>query len=253
MKRPNACNFIDSRNPLIMLTIRCRSVLFAVLFSIYLPTGTGLAQGGLRFLAWDDEVADRELGLVMRSGLRQIEGLHPLQRSQPLPFRSDQTQIQVAIFDRADDEGEPLKLNVRLPVNAKNPLVVLLPDENAPTGLRGHSFDEPVEAFPWGAFRIINLTGRDLVLASPGRAVELPAGWSPVEFVLSGGASQPVSFALAEEPDTPVYSSIWRREEDMRRLVILLPGHDIRLGALALKVVPEFRSQFMAESAADED
>lgn len=200
----------------------------------------------VRFLAWDDAVADRPVAVIQGGEPRRVDGLHPLQRSQPVRAQSIDGRLSLVVLDGENNPPGPA-FNVALPDTLSRPLVVLMPDERAPSGLRGFAIEDSVRDFPWGAFRMINATDRNILVRLGATSHRLPVGMVPVNLTAPSEGNHPVLFAAEDAPEQPVYSSIWSADAGVRRLIIVLPGTDARLGLLALKVIPEFRS---AEPAA---
>ena len=181
------------------------------------------------------------VAVVHRGEPRRIDDLHPLQRSQPVRVTPpDDGRMAMAVLDGENGTPGPA-FTVALPDALSRPLVVLLPDESAPSGLRGFAIEDSVRDFPWGAFRMINATDRNILVRLGDTSRRLPVGMAPVNLPAPPDGNHPVWFAAEDSPDHPVYSSVWSADATARRLVIVLPGNDARLGLIALKVIPEFR------------
>lgn len=215
--------------------------------------GLGLAAafsavaGEVRFLAWDQDLAQRELVLVQGNEQSPIAGMHHLRRSQLVVFAPD-PDAPLAL----GEEGREDLLPLEIPPGLRSPLVLLAPGEDdAPLGLQAHVIEDDTKGFGWGTFRIFNLTQRDLLLATSDQRVDLPAGWKPADFRLPNGDNEGVIIALEEKDNghTVLYSSVWMAAPDTRRLVFIAPSADQRLGVLKLHVVPEF---FSADATTEE-
>jgi hypothetical protein len=214
-------------------------------FALALSSASAL---NVRFLAWDDEVAARETAVVAGSQTRPIKDLHPLQRSPVVKVDLTETgDIFVRALDRTSDDGKPVDLPVRIGISMKSPLVILMPDPKAPSGLRGQAFEDSSGDFPWGSYRFLNVTGRPLVMGMGNKRYPLASGWKAVDVRDPGSKPFPVWFTLAEKPDTPLFTALWTPDEETRRLIILLPSDDPRLGPLAVKVIPEDRTTASAD------
>jgi hypothetical protein len=88
---------------------------------------------------------------------------------------------------------------------------------------------------------VLNATGKVLNMALGNERKQLPAGWQPVDLKPGGDKPVPVVLVSPEAPKAPLYSCVGKPEPDVRRLVIVVPGTDVRLGPIALKVIPEDR------------
>ena len=88
--------------------------------------------------------------------------------------------------------------------------------------------------------------GKTLAMGLGTQRAQLPAGWQPVVVKPVGDKAQPVWLAMPDNVKKPLYSGVWKPDPDIRRLVIVVPGTDSRLGPLALKVIPEDRKSLAA-------
>ncbi len=195
----------------------------------------------VRFLAWDEEIATRELAVLADAGTKPVARLHPLQRTDAIEVAPANGVIRLRALDRKIAGGKPLDFPVTLEAGMTHPLVLLLPDPKAPSGLRGLAIEDSATVFPWGTFRLLNATGKSLACAIGKDKRMLPAGWKPIDVPAAGDSPLPVWFALPVEPVKPLYTAVWKPDENLRRLVILAPGNDPRLGPLAVKVILEDR------------
>lgn len=196
----------------------------------------------MRFLAWDEAVAEQPLAVVSGdSGDRrtEIENLHPLRRSEPVKARPVEGRLGLVALDH--DDPESARFSVAIPEADGQLLVLLVPDSEAPSGLRGFAIQDSPEDFPWGSFRVINATDRPVIMRLGEEVKLLPAGFKPVDFDAPPDGNHPVLLAARDEPERPVYSSVWTADAEARRLVIIVPGQEVRLGRVALKVIPESR------------
>jgi hypothetical protein len=195
----------------------------------------------VRFLAWDEKVAERDLAVLDGDDAKPVKNLHPLQRTPALSAKPREGSIIVRSLDLKDAEGKPAELPVKIDEAIEHPLVLLLPDAKAPSGLRGFAINDSDSSFPWGTFRVLNATGKALGIGLGTERKALPAGWTPVDLKPAGDKPVPVFFVNPADTKKPLYTGVWKPDPDLRRLVIVVPGTDPRLGPLALKVIPEDR------------
>ena len=203
----------------------------------------------VRFLAWDEQVAARPIAVPGGQGESAIKGLHPLQRSEGLEVIPAAGAIMLRALDRQDAAGKPVDFAVKMPGDLTRPLVLLLPDSKAAGGLRGHAIEDDSDSFSWGTFRFINATGKSLEVTFGTTRKPLPPGWQPVDLRPGGESALPVSLSATESPKTPLYTGVWKPENEVRRLVFVVPGTEPRLGPLALKVILEDRRALAAAAA----
>jgi hypothetical protein len=200
----------------------------------------------VRFLAWDDAIAARQIAVLGASEEKPIKGLHPLQRTNPVTATLAEGNLMLRALDRKDAEGKAVDLPVKVGDAMTQPLVLILPDPKAPSGLRGFAIEDNSSSFPWGTFRMLNATGKPLDVVLGSMHKKLPPAWQPVDLRPGGDKALPVSLASSDAPKKPLYTSVWKPEDGVRRLVFVLPGTDVRMGPIALKVIPEDREALAA-------
>lgn len=205
----------------------------------------------VRILAWDDEIASMRLALVDATRTVEIEALHPSKRSSPYDLNTGSGETSVEVVGKRTPEGKPCRVKVVIPGTAKHPLLLILPDAKAESGIRLHVLDEDESGFAWGSTRFINATGRKLLLSEDNRGFEIPATWAPVDVHPRGNSRNiEVKLFFREHPERPVYSAVWQYDELVRTLVFLVPGDNPRLGPIAMKTIPESQRMQQPESTA---
>lgn len=218
---------------------------FLLLISCSLCLLTASHAADVRLLAWDEEIAARKLTWIQGDDGREISDLHPLRRSDPYPGPAKDKQVVIRADDRAPKEGEAaVVLRCSVDPTFRRPLMILLPDPKAPTGLRALVIEENLSSFGWGTTRFVNATGEGVVVQIDQKALRVPGGWKPVDF-RPGGKRRNVGIriAMAKSIETPAYTSVWEHRDDGRSLVFILTGGDPRLGSLALKAIPELKGE----------
>lgn len=214
---------------------------------------SAIAQGAnFRFLAWDEEVAARKLAVSEEKGIQPIKGLHPLSRSSEISVTLGEKGLVVVATDKTTADGKQAELRVERAASLKNGLVLLLPDNNAPTGLRAVAFEDSRDAFPWGTIRFLNATGKPMGLIMGRTRKLLPAKWDPVDIKPEGATSNSFALYTQDDPKTPTYSASWTQDPEQRRLAILTTSTDARLGSIAVKVVPEHRLETVVQPEENE-
>ena len=195
-------------------------------------------------------MATRKLGLKSGETVVEVKDLHPLKRSKAINA-TGQAPMLVAL-DKKDAQGKPVAVEIKVPGDLKAPLVLIIPDPKHPTGVRPHVIDDNTANFKWGTVRVLNATGKVALMKVDTKVAELPSNWSPVD-IDPGGAARNVSVqaALKDKPADVLYSAVWEHSPDIRELVIVVPGTNVRTGALDFKVIPENRKIAEAEAAAE--
>ena len=223
------------------------AVLFAALLS------SPLLAGPARFLPWDEAMAGRKLAVTNGKGEAvDITDLHPLKRSRPIAIAgTPEAPPMLVAKDKVDANGKAAMIEIRIPAECQSPLVLIVPDPKHPTGVKPFVVEDNTARFPWGSIRHINATGKELITKVDKKVVTLPPKWDPVD-VDPGGAQRNVGVetALKAQQAQVLYSSLWDYDPDIRRLVIILPGTDARLGALDYKIIPENRKAVALDEAA---
>jgi len=195
----------------------------------------------LRILAWDDDVAARKLAIIHAKGLVELENLDSFSRSRQINIAAtEEIPVTLQAQDRVDKDGVPIRQPIRIPPAMKHPLLLLLPDEKAATGIRTVVLDDDPANFQWGTIRMINSTGRELVFRWEKKIVALPVSWDPVKVAPGGGTrNMGVAMFLRERPDPPLYSAVWEHRRDARTLVFAVPGTDTTRSPVEFKFIME--------------
>lgn len=209
---------------------------------------TPLSAAAPRVLAWDDAVAARELAMVRGKEILELENLHPSKRSDPLPLRGE-GPLFLRALDRDGPEGEPVQLECPTAEGLSHPLMLLMPDEKHPTGLRIIALNDDPAGFRWGTYRFLNATPKALALRLEDKSVRIPSGWKATDLRLTGETRGiGVMIATLENLKRPIYSAVWEHNPEMRTLCFIVPGTDPRLGPIEIKAVPQDRTNFDLDS-----
>ena len=205
----------------------------------------------IRVLAWDSDIAARRLAFGDSKGSTVIEEMHPSKRTKAYQVGGGEKPLVIEALDRKDPAGKPCTSEVSVPEGVTQPLLVILPDPKATTGVRLFVLEDNTSNFAWGSSRLINATGKAMVMVCEKKIVALPAAWVPVDCA-PGGATRNMEVQLFfhDQPERAFYSAIWEHSTDQRMLVFLIPGADARLGPVAMKAIPEDRRQIAAAQEA---
>ena len=197
----------------------------------------------VRILAWDDAVAARSLAWIEGGEDIEISGLHPLRRSGAYPRAAHDAPVVIRALDRPPGEGKAVaELRCSVDAGFRRPLLILLADPVAPSGLRGLVIEDDTSSFGWGTMRFVNASGQDVIVRVERKTARVPAGWKPVD-IQPGGISRnlEIRIALERSIDTPAYTAVWDHHEEARSLIFVLRGADSRPGSLAVKAIPEMK------------
>jgi hypothetical protein len=230
---------------------RFRPAVSSIIITTLLAFHGVLSAVPVRFLPWDAATAARKIGLQNATGVVEISGLHPDDRSAPMNGTSGEVPLQLVALDRTSPDGKPVTVEIKAPAGIQSPLVLILPDPKHPTGLRTFVIEDNTSSFRWGTLRFINATGRELLLRLEQTIKPLPNAWTPVD-VDPGGAERNMGMQLASPDNLKkiLYSAVWENNPNARRLVFLVPGTDVSTGSIGFKVIAEDRRVIAAEAAA---
>ena len=210
-----------------------------------------LAAAPYRFLSWDESITARKLGVKRGEEIVELKDLHHLKRSGSVNVPGDAPAILIAL-DKKDPEGKPVGIEMKLPAGVNTPLVIILPDNTHPTGVRPFVIEDNVGRFRWGTIRMLNATGKPVMTKVDKKVAELPPAWSPVDIDPGGDMrNMGIQAAYKDAPTKILYSAVWEHNPDVRELVIVLRGTDKRMGEIEFKIIPENRKIVEAEAAAD--
>lgn len=207
---------------------------------VLLAAGPPLGAVPLKFLAWDDSVAARKIGFKDGENVSELQNLHPHKRSKAVSWSNGEAAPTLVALDRTSADGKPVTTPIKLASGMNAPLVLILPDQSAPSGLRCHTIDDSPGSFRWGTLRFLNATGREILVRQDKVIKALPETWKPID-IRPGGAKRNIGIQMASREDlsSVLYSSVWEHDPEVRKLIIVVPGTNASDGVLDLKIIPE--------------
>ncbi|MGJ8644322.1 MAG: hypothetical protein ACSHX9_13010 [Luteolibacter sp.] len=226
--------------------MRFNSVVLLVTFL----TAFTLQAASLHVLAWDQEIAGRELAIGSGAKSAPIVGMHHFARSQPIKISENAEGLNLLVMDRETEEGKPLAIALKIPAGVTTPLLLILPDKESPAGIKPLILDDSAAKFRWGTTRLVNVTGEVLVFRYEKKNLLVPAGWDPVT-VSPGGQTRNIGVSIYLRKDLkqpPLYSSIWKHDEELRQLVFIVPSKDVERGFVDFKFITENRAVVAAQN-----
>jgi hypothetical protein len=227
-----------------------RRVSFASLLLAFAALVVSASAAPLKFLPWDAAIAARPFSLKSGDQILELKNLHHLKRSEPVNAAVAPAPLLLAM-DKKNAEGKPEAIAIQVPDGVQNPLVLIIPDPKHPSGVRPFVIEDNTERFKWGTIRLLNATGKQVMVKADTVVKELPPAWVPVD-VDPGGALRniPMQSAYKADPTKVLYSAVWEHDPDVRELVIILPIQSGGVEVLDFKVIPESRKVIEAEAAA---
>src|SRR5688572_27123960 len=112
------------------------------LLAILLASSSDLLAVDVRFLAWDEAIAARQVAVADGEKATEIKDLHPLQRTEAIRTTAAEGIVTVRSLDKKSPDGKPLDVAVKIGTSMVKPLILLLPDGKAPGGLRGFAIED---------------------------------------------------------------------------------------------------------------
>jgi hypothetical protein len=231
-----------------------RPIPLAAIFLGLLTVLTPLHALPIKFLAWDDSVAGRKIGFMSGAEVVELQDLHPHKRTKTFTWTNGEVPPALVALDRSTPDGKPVITPLRFAAGLKSPLVLILPDPQHPTGLRGFIIEDGAASFAWGTLRFINATGQEILVRKDKEVKTLPNTWKPIDFS-PGGGKRNIGIQMASRTDlnAVLYSSVWEHDPDVRKLIIVVPGSAADGGAVELKIIPEDRRSVTVARPAEQE
>lgn len=179
-----------------------------------------------RVLVGDNALLSRDLCFHNGKKGVPLENLSKVRRSDVVTYNGDGRSFLIgflggnpgSVKEPFMPEGEFVQVDV--PDAVQEPLVVLYTEnETAKTAV----IEDSKERFKWGELRIHNLTEQDYVVTyGEENSLELKAGeGGQLELDEETGMFE-VVVTHPDEPEQPVYSSIWSQQKNTRKLGLLM-------------------------------
>ncbi|MGJ8653092.1 MAG: hypothetical protein ACSHX8_07450 [Opitutaceae bacterium] len=197
----------------------------------------------IKFLAWDDQVASREIAVAYGSKSVEIGYMHPSARSRAINVPIGSEGLRIEALDRPKVDGVFVSVPIAIPEGFKNPLVVLFPSKNSASGLGLFIIEDDLDALGWGQISLINATSKPLVFLHDDTPVGLRPGRTPTLVSPSSDAGyMEVKIFSIENKDKALYSAVWNYNDGVRKLVFIMPSKDASKGAVEFKFILEKRA-----------
>mgnify|MGYP000609007341 CR=1 FL=1 len=197
-----------------------------------------LRAASIRFLPLDEEIAARKLSFRGAKKATKIKDLSAQKRSAAYPFVAGKTSLVLVALDREDSSGKPVTVAITLPPEISSPLILILPDAAAPSGLRTLAVEDSNIGFPWGSLRLINTTGTPFLFSYGGQVKQVSEAYAAMDILPDSEVhNMGVQLLKPEDPQAVLYSAVWEHDLNIRKLIFILPGADAQ--PLNLKIIPE--------------
>lgn len=189
------------------------------------------------FIPLDEEIAALNLAVKDSKGTKPLKDLSPQKRTATYNCVIGKTPLQLVALDK-----ENSTVDISIPEEIKTPLVLILSDADAPSGLRTITVDDGSEGFSWGSLLFFNSTDKPLSLRFEKEVKAIPEGFTPVQLV-PGGETRNVGVQLFSEdaPDTILYSAVWEHDPNLRKLIFIVPAAEDESRTFELKIIPQNR------------
>ena len=215
---------------------------FAAMSLLFLAALAPLHAMPIKFLPWDHDIAARKIAFSNGKDVAEIQNLHPEKRSRAVTWAGGEVPPALVALDRTSPDGKPVTVPIRILAGMKTPLVLILPDRAAPSGLRCHVLEDDSSNFAWGALRFLNATGQEMLVRQDKAVKPLPPSWQPLD-IHPGGDKRNIGIQMAAKADlqTIVFSAVWEHDPEIRKLIIVIPGTEAQSTGVNLKIIPEDR------------
>jgi len=218
---------------------RFRPILLAVTL-LSLGFGISARADAVRFLPIGEEVVERKIGFQEGGKLTTLEDLNTRKRSKSYPCTFGDTPVSLLALDRERPNGKAMGVEIILAAEMKSPLVLILADPDAPSGMRAIVVEDDEKAFPWGSLRFVNTTGKAYMLRYEKETTPITEELTPVD-ISPGGETRNMGVQLyaEDEPNAILYSAVWEHDPNLRKLVVIMPGADPTQKRLKLEIIPQ--------------
>lgn len=199
-----------------------------------------LCGGPVRFLPLNEEIAALKIGIRDGKVLTKIKDLSAQKRTKVYSCSTGKKPITLELPNVERPDQKPATLAITFPPGIQSPLVLILPDPEAPSGLRTIAIEDSNTGFSWGSLRFFNTTDTSLLLHCDQEVKLIPGSQTPLD-ITPGGVARNMGVQLFKEndPKTPVYSAVWSHEPKVRKLILIVPGPAPEAQTLVLKIIPE--------------
>ena len=201
---------------------------------------SSLAAAEVRFLAVNQELAERKMGLLDASGTTELKDLSAVKRSMSYTVKEGETPPRLVALDRERPGGKPSGVELTIPDGMEAPLVLVFPDFDSPAGFRAVLVDDSVAGFPWGSLRFVNATEKALTLRCDKDTKCVPGSHAFVDLA-PGGEARNIGVQLTPEnaPEEVLYSAVWEHDPNLRKLVFILGDGKEATAELSLAIIPQ--------------
>ena len=196
----------------------------------------------VRFLAQNQELASRKIGVRDPNGVTILKDLSSKKRSAPYSF--EMRDGPLVLVDMDGDDAKPLEMELPIAADLKSPLVLMIADEEGPFGLRALVVEDGFEGFPWGTMRFVNTTANPLVIRTTSGTVEIGASCA-LRDIHPGEEAGNIGLQLyaPDHPDDVRYSAVWEHDPAIRKLAFIVDSASPEEESLQVLVIPETRQR----------
>jgi hypothetical protein len=191
----------------------------------------------IRFLAW--QKTDTRLTPTLttaKGGNVKIEYLSAYDRTSPIKYRGPAKLVFTSDGAIPDENNTRI---IKLNPTWKNILILVAKDKKHASGLSMTALNDSTDNFPWGSYRIINTTGRALKIKIDKKVVPIANDKKPKTIISNSKEGMINILAALKESKEPLFGCISPHSKNTRKLIILSPSRDKRLGPLAVRIIPE--------------
>lgn len=220
--------------------LRVSMIFHAALMMVFVGI-CGVAEAvPMRFLPLGEKLADRKIGLQDGKGITELNDLNPKKRSKSYACSNGDAPPVLVALDRERPGGKPSGVDIILTAEMKAPLVLILEDEDHPSGMRTMVIEDSEEGFTWGTLRFVNTTDMALMIRSGEETIAIPESFATID-IAPGGQPRNIGVQLysPEDPESVLYSAVWEHNPNLRKLIFIIPPADPATKELKLEIIPQ--------------
>lgn len=204
----------------------------------------GFCQGAkaveIRFVPLNQEVADRKIGIRADNGITELKDLNAKKRSKAYPSDVGAAPLALVALDRQRPNGNPATAEVTISPEMKSPLVLILPNEEDPSGMTAIAVEDSDIGFPWGSLRFVNTSDKPLMIRHEKGVQPVAESIAVADIVLEGEArNMGIQLFSESEPDEILYSAVWEHDPNQRKLIFIVPAADPKTKELTVEIIPQ--------------
>jgi len=118
------------------------------------------------------------------------------------------------------------------------PLLLFLPDKNAPLGITARAMRDDADSVPAGSYHFVNLTTRPILVAMNKSGLSIPPGGDVITPPPNDNKNINVVMGVSYEGSTKLlYTNVWGREDKITTLVLIYANPEANNAFCASRII----------------